>query len=265
MGRRNHPSLVIPSDLSRAKSREARTLLFLLLLVIPNAATARQTAGLGAEMTLSQFRTLLRSQPQRAGQSPETNRPRADEIFFQLLATQGREAAARQSLDRLAGWTQAAQARLAAQSAPALDVEVLRFSEATAQARLAQFEAVRRRALRQANQSLGREPDSPLVALTTPTEPELAGKPNEAGTIQPDARRANSPPVKATESAKRLAQFEKDLLPQAQELLGKVYQNYLFGGISLSALLWQEEQVYQTELQYRLLMVEVERELAAAE
>src|SRR3989338_8909299 len=57
---------------------------------------------------------------------------------------------------------------------------------------------------------------------------------------RPEARRANSPPVKASESAKRLAQFEKDLLPQAQELLGKVYQNHLFGGISPNALLWQE-------------------------
>src|SRR3989338_8909298 len=150
MGRRNHPFLVIP--------REARNVLFLLLLVIPNAASARQAAVLVAEMTLSQFRALLRSQSQRPGQSPEANRPRADEIFFQLLATQGREAAARQSLDRLDGWTQAAQARLAAQSAPALDVEVLRFSEAKAQARLAQFEAERRRAIRQANHSLGRKP-----------------------------------------------------------------------------------------------------------
>src|SRR3989338_10434510 len=111
MGRRNHPFLVIP--------REARNVLFLLLLVIPNAASARQAAVLVAEMTLSQFRALLRSQPQRPGQSPEANRQRADEIFFQLLATQGREAAARQSLDRLARWAQAAPAGVAAARAPA--------------------------------------------------------------------------------------------------------------------------------------------------
>ena len=54
-------------------------------------------------------------------------------------------------------------------------------------------------------------------------------------------------------------------MPQARDLIGKMYQNYLFGGVSLSALLWQEEQVYETELQYRLLLVEAERELAAAD
>jgi len=141
----------------------------------------------------------------------------------------------------------------------------LRFTEAKAQARLAQFEAERRRTVRQANRMLGREPDSSLIALTTATDPEPADKANEPAPSQPDARRGGSPLSKVAESAKRRMQLEKELLPQAQELLGKVYQNYLFGGVPLSALLWQEEQVYQTELQYRLLLAEVEKELAATE
>ena len=272
MGHRNLPLPVIPSaggvpgaPLSARWGAEARNLLLLLLLLIPDAARSLPAAQTGGELAFSQFRALLRAQPQRPGQSPEGSRQRADEVFFQLLAAQGREAASRQSVDRLAGWTQAAQARLAAQSIPPLDVEVLRFSEAKAQARLAQFEAERRRAIRQADQFLGREPDSPLVALTTPTEQEPAEKPNEAGASQPDARRGSSPLGKVAETAQRRMQLEKELLSQAQELLGKVYQNYLFGGVSLSALLWQEEQVYQTELQYRLLLAEVEKELAARE
>ena len=38
-----------------------------------------------------------------------------------------------------------------------------------------------------------------------------------------------------------------------------MYQSYLFGGVPLTALLWQEHEVFETDLQYRLLLVEQER------
>ena len=49
------------------------------------------------EFTLSEFCALA----QQSGM-PETQR--AEEVFFRLIAAQGSEAAARQSLDRLSGW-----------------------------------------------------------------------------------------------------------------------------------------------------------------
>ena len=187
----------------------------------------------GAELTWSQFRALVRSQPARAGQIAEANRPRPEQVFLKLLSAQGRVAAARQSLDRFSGWTKAAQARLAAQSAPPLDVETLRFAEAKAQARLAQFEAGNRRAARAANRLIGREPDSPLAARPAAAQQS----PDPATTEKPKL------PEKTSDSARLRAQYEKELLTQAHDLLGKMYQNYLFGGVPLSALLWQEEQV----------------------
>ena len=238
----------------------------ILLLVIPHVVLAQRGAEPEAELTLAEFRTLLRSQAPGSGQSPEAARRRAEESFFRLLAAQGRVAAAQQSVDRLSGWTKAAEARLAAQSAPPLEVEMLRFAEAKTEARLERFEAERRRALRQANQSLGREADSPLLALTTPgSDDKQVGAAPETGPSGPNASLGNSPSSGASEFARRREQFEQELLPQARDLIGKMYQNYLFGGVSLSALLWQEEQVYETELQYRLLLVEAERELAAAD
>ena len=77
-----------------------------------------------------------------------------------------------------------------------------------------------------------------------------------------DPSSASSPPLsgeKPSDFAPQIARFEQDLLPQGHDLLAKTYQNYLFGGVALSALLWQEEHVHQTELQYRLLLVEAER------
>jgi hypothetical protein len=198
---------------------------------------------------------LLQPAGPASGQTSEAGaagRRGAEGEFFRLLAAQGRAAAARQSVDRLSGWTKAAEARLAAESAPPLDVDTLRFAEAKAEARLARFEAEQRRAAREVNQLLGRSADSPLLALTSQAAPDSVEKPGPAGSTQ-------------GEFAKRRAQFEQGLLPQARDLLGKTYQNYLFGGVSLSALLWQEEQVYETELQYRLFLVEAERELAAAD
>ena len=222
------PAGVIPSN--------ARNLLFLLLL-LPQFAPAQRPPEPASELTLSEFRALLPA----AQQNPEAG-ARAQEVFFELLAAQARQAAARQSFDRLDGWTKAAQARLDAQSVSLLDVEMLRFAEAKAEARVERFEAERHSALSKANRFLGREPRSPLVALTA------------------EARSSSSPaqtdPPSTGAFAPRIARLEHELLPQAQDLLAKIYQNYLFGGVTLTALLWQEEQTYQTELQYRLLLVE---------
>ena len=254
-----------PKGNCQPKRLAIRIVLFLALMT-QSGAGVLGAADTGPELTLSQFWALVQSQ--RSGQSPGVSRQRADEVFSQLLAAQGREAAARQSLDRLSGWSKAAQTRLAAQSAPPLDVEVLRFAEAKAAAQVAQFEAAGRRVLRQANRLLGREPDSPLVALLTPTgpapEPSQAEKPADSSS-QPNDRQKNPTPGKTADSARLRAQFEKELLPQAPDLLAKMCQSYLFGGTPLSALLWVEQEVYSTELRYRLLLGAAEMELSATE
>jgi hypothetical protein len=209
--------------------------LFFLFLFLSPFVFAQTPSGDDSELTLSEFRALLAGVPESA---------RAEAAFFELLVAQGRAAAAHQSLDRLAGWTKAAQARLDAESAPLLDVEMLRFAEARAEVRVERLEAERRSALSKANRLLGREPSSPLIAVnTTP------------------AAKAPAPGVPS--AAARIARLEQ-LLPQAQELLARIYQNYLFGGAPLTALLWQEEQTYQTDLQYRLLLVEAEQSRAPA-
>jgi hypothetical protein len=183
-----------------------------------------------AEMTLAQFRSRvearLTEQSRAASRSREKLPPPdlriADEAFSQLLAAQAREAAARQSV----GWSKAIQVRFQAQSAPALDVEMVRFAEAKATAQSAQYEAERQRALRKANSLLGKPANSALVALL------------------PVPSSATSPGA--------LEKLEKEILPQGRELLARLYQSYLFGGSPLSSLLWQEQELYRTELQYRV-------------
>jgi hypothetical protein len=185
-------------------------------------------------MTLAQFRSRvearLTEQSRAASRSREKLPPPdlriADEAFSQLLAAQAREAAARQSVDRLSGWSKAIQVRFQAQSAPALDVEMVRFAEAKATAQSAQYEAERQRALRKANSLLGKPANSALVALL------------------PVPSSATSPGA--------LEKLEKEILPQGRELLARLYQSYLFGGSPLSSLLWQEQELYRTELQYRV-------------
>lgn len=240
---------------------------FLLAGLVGSLTPSRGAAEGDSELTLLQFRALVQSQP-RSPKSPEIGRQRVEETFFRLLRAQGREAAARQSLDRVSGWSKAAAARLAVQSSPALDAEVLHFSEVRAAAQVAQGEAERRQAQQQANALLGRNPDSPLTALTS-----SAGPVSEAGKTESPSR-ASSPlpqqqnvpaPSETAAWAKLRDQFENVLLPQANELLSKMYQNYLFGGLPLSALLWQEQVVYQTELQYRLVLAQAERQLSVSE
>jgi hypothetical protein len=48
----------------------------------------------------------------------------------------------------------------------------------------------------------------------------------------------------------------------ATDLLAKMYQSYLFGGIPLSSLLWQEQELTRIETEYRLLHVQAEIEFA---
>ena len=207
----------------------------LLLTVLVGAAEGLSQAAPDslAEMTPAQFRSRvearLTEQSRAASRSREKLPPPdlriADEAFSQLLTAQAREAAARQSVDRLSGWSKAIQARFQAQSAPALDVEMARFAEAKATAQSAQYEAERQRALRKANSLLGKPADSALVALL---------------------------PATSNASSGALEKLEKETLPQGRELLAKLYQSYLFGGIPLSSLLWQEQELYRTELQYRV-------------
>ncbi len=242
----------------------------LLVLGTVGSALCLRAADAPVELTLPQFRAQVREQTPPAKQA-ESNK-RAGEVFLQLVVAQGKVAAARQSLDRLSGWHEAAQARLEAQSAPPLEVEILHFSEARAVARAAQFQTERRRALQRANLLLGRAPDFPLVALTqaisvtaSDNTGEQSGIPLHSGEqsgAQPEAPRTQE---EWEDLASRKAQFEKGLLPQGRDLLAKMYQSYLLGGTSLSALLKQEREVYQTELQYRLLLVEAERMLASTQ
>jgi hypothetical protein len=257
-----------------------------------------QTAAPNTELTLPEFRALIRSEGLQ-----ENQQTRAVEVFSRLLAAQGKVAAARQSLDRLSGWHKAALARLQAQNAPASDEELLRFAEAKAVASVARFEAERREMVQVANLLLKRSPDSPLVALMEAVAAALPAKtekdPNRSGDRQsnpaagsgpaPGSAQAGSssgagspadagkkkepvaePPLAPQSSAaagqevspgiaSRKAQFEKEMLPLGDELLSKMYQSYLFGGIPVTALLWQEHEAFETELEYRLLLAEAEK------
>ena len=233
----------------------------LLVLGTAGLALCLRAADAPVELTLPQFRMQVREQTPPAKQAESTKR--AEVVFLQLVLTQGKEAAAQQRLDRLSGWHEAARARLEAQSAPPLEVEILHFSEARAAARVAQFQSERRRALQQANRLLSRAPDSSLVALTQAPAVTLSDNTGEQSGIPLNSGGQSEALQKQEEwenLASRKAQFEKELLPRGRDLLAKMYQSYLLGGTSLNALLRQEREVYQTELQYRLLLVEVEEE-----
>ena len=237
----------------------------LLALVAVSSALYLRAANGPIELTLPQFLAQIRDQ--NPPQQQDGSGKRAEEVFFQLAASQGREAAARQSLDRLSGWHEAAQVRLEAQSIPPLEVDMLRFSEARAAAQAAQRQAERRTAMGQANLLLGRVPYDPLVALAQ-AFPLAASDNTEAQSGIPlVSGEQPEPPLTReewTQWADRKAQFEKQLLPQGRDLLAKMYQSYLLDGTPLSALLRQEQEVYRTELQYRLLLVEAEKRLASA-
>jgi outer membrane protein TolC len=204
------------------------------LLLLPAAARSQATADAGG-MTLAQFRAAVEARLLESARTASRSREKppppdlgpAEETFAELLLAQAGQAAAQQSLDRLSGWGKAIQARLEAQSAPELDLETIRFAEARMTAESARFDRRRAQAAAAANALLGRPAEAPLTALLPSGSREAS---NEGG------------------------KAEGDLLAQGRELLAKMYQSYSFGGTPLSALLWQEQQVYAAELAYRAAM-----------
>lgn len=240
---------IFSRDSAQKTLRPARRIVARSLALTFLAALAGSAADQKTELTLPAFRAQVREQS--SPEKQQSNVERAVDIFLRLLAAQGREAAARQSLDRLSGWYKAAQARLQAQNAPVSDVELLRFAQVKAAARAAQFEAERLSAAEEANLLLKRPATAPFVAVIespAQTNPQKADQKTESA--------AAPPPEIRPDIASRKAAFEKELLPRGNELLGKMYQSYLFGGIPLTSLLWQEQQVYSAEMEYRLLLVE---------
>jgi len=178
----------------------------------------------------------------------------ADDAFFQLLAAQGEEAAARQSLNRISGWSKASELRLEAQQMAPLDREMLLFAEAKASARLSLAASDRRSAQAQIAQLIGKPSTTLYLAVM-----RRDNSSSQASHAEPPA------PSNASSVSDLAVRLEKALLPQANELLGKIYQSYLFGGVSLTYLLWIEEEVYGTELQYHEILVQAEQESYAPE
>jgi outer membrane protein TolC len=154
---------------------------------------------------------------------PPDLRP-AEELFLQLLLVQARVAAAHQSVDRLAGWRKSIESRFQTQNAPELDVDTIRFAEARMSAESARIEAEEKRLVAQANFVMGRSAASPVVALL---------------------------PVAPDDPADGAEKRQKDILAQGEELISKLYKSYQFGGIPLIALLWNEQELYKTEIGYR--------------
>ena len=228
------------------KNRKTATV---LAVVVLSGILRLPAAQAPAALTLSQFLDLILARRAQATQPAPLSK--VEEVFRKLLAAQGQEAAARQSLDRISGWSKVAQARLAAQNTGALDVEMLRFAETKVAAELAQLQAARQDALQEANRLLGRGADTPLVAIarTLPSSSPAAGLTpgeTEQELASPQGATPETPGVPHRPDA--LESFQKEVLPQAQELLSKLYQNYLYGGVSLGTLLWQEQEVYRAEL-----------------
>jgi hypothetical protein len=252
----------------RAHAGSAALLAATLLIVaaaLPPASYAQ--AEQKGELTLSEFRNLARkpAAPDKAvGKSksaprvePRPDHAAADRAFFALLTLQGRQAAARQSLDRLSGWYKAAQQRLQAQNAPALDVDTLRYAELRAAAAVDGLEDERLQAVGEANALLGRPASSTLTVL-------LEQQPSSAadGKTAPSAGQSTATVAGQPDQSSRRQLYEQKLLPLGAELLSKAYQSYLYGGLPVVELLWQEQQVHRSELEYRLLLVEAERTYA---
>lgn len=226
----------------------AFTLAFLLISIFPVSLFAADEAQ---QILLRQ----VRDQVKGLVLPKEPIAPRlqqADDVFFQLLTAQGEEAAARQSLDRISGWSKASELRLEAQQIAPLDREMLLFAEAKASVRLSLAEADRRRAQAQIAQAIGKPPTTLFLAVMR--------RDNSSSQDSPIPSQSQPAPAGDSSVSVLAARWEKELLPQAHELLGKIYQSYLFSGVSLTDLLWIEEEVYVTELQYQKLLVQMEKE-----
>jgi hypothetical protein len=188
-------------------------------------------------MTLAEYRSAVQTRLAAAARTAAKSREKpappdlssAERAFADLLLAQARQSAAQQSLDRLAGWSKAIQARFEAQNAPELDVQAIQFAEAHMAAASEHTEKQRRRAVAHANTFLGRPAASPLTALLPSSGDASSGGGNGGA--------------------------HGELLDRGRELLNRMYRSYSFGGTSLAALLWQEQQVYQAELDYRTAIV----------
>jgi hypothetical protein len=205
------------------------------VLIVAHGSLAQAPPGFSGDITLEQFRAQVeahaneaaRAVPKTRDKTPPPEMRSTDELFLELLLEQAKDAALHQSVDRLAGWRKSIESRFQTQSVPELDVDTIRFAEAKRIAESARAEAEQKRIVDQANALMGRPAGSPLVALLPPAP---AGSDDP-----PDA----------------LEKQEKELLGQGEELIVKQYKTYQYGGIALSALLWQEQQLYETELEYR--------------
>ncbi|MBI2820455.1 MAG: hypothetical protein HYX73_10795 [Acidobacteria bacterium] len=225
-------------SLSRSRHRAQSLVSMLALLILLQAiagfsqSAPKATADSPNELTLDQFRSLVSARfsqtsrvtnKSRDPQPSQDLRP-ADEVFFQLLMIQAKDAAAHQSLDRLSGWSKSIQSRFQTQNAPELDVDVARFEEARMSADSARIEAEQKRIIERANRLLGRPATSPLVALLPTSDGEESGG---------------------------LEKQQKDVLTQGEELVTRMYKSYQFGGISLTSLMAYEKVLYEFELEYR--------------
>jgi len=219
-------------------SSEAVRLLFLvglLVLGLPECLLSQNQLANSAQnggVTLVEFRQriakstdALKTKP--AALQSAVDYQAADEAFAQILLTQARVSAARQSLDRLAGWNKAIKPRIENQSIAAIDVEILALAEKKAASEVARQEAALRRAAATANDILAREASSPLVAIV-------------------DAPAADS------SDGQGLNTMEKEVLTRSRDLLAKLFQSYSVGGVEVTELLWYEREAAEAESAYRL-------------
>jgi hypothetical protein len=208
----------------------------LLVILLAAASSFGQSTAAAPDadggLTLDQFRSLVATHLSEASRSTAKSRDKipppdlrpADELFLQLLLVQARDAAAHQSVDRLAGWRKSIESRFETQNAPELDVAIIRFAEARRTAESARIESEEKLLVGQTNTMLGRPAQAPLTLV--------------AGVQSEDALTA-------------LAKQHKALLAQAEEVIAKMYRSYQFGGISVTSLLEYESQVYEAETAYR--------------
>ncbi|MBI4478922.1 MAG: hypothetical protein HY651_02765 [Acidobacteria bacterium] len=204
----------------------------LLLLLYCSAGRGQTAPDSSTELTLAQFRGLVATRLSETSRAATKSREKppppdlrpAEELFGRLLQIQARSAAAHQSLDRLAGWSKAIQARFQTQNAPQLDVDVARFEEARMAAESARLETERKRLVERANALLGRPAEIPLVALL---------------------------PLSSAEVPNGVDKQQKEALAQGEELVTKMYKSYQFGGMAVTALMAYEKVLYEFELEYR--------------
>ncbi|MBI4464502.1 MAG: hypothetical protein HY647_07335 [Acidobacteria bacterium] len=164
----------------------------LVILVALSGSWCLKAADVPTELTLPHFLSLIRARSTPSNQAAPLSK--AEEVFRRLLRIQGQEAATQQSLDRLSGWSKVIQARFEAQHASALDVEMVRFANSKVAAELAQLQADRLGALREANLLLGKTPDAPLVALAPPPFIFFCFQPKGARTSDPAGENSGSGP-----------------------------------------------------------------------